>query len=296
MKEILDKLPPKYQKALKQLGKEAAGSLEEIRILEGRQVLFYCGGKEYPSGIVTEQREVEAVLSAILSYSVYSFQKELSRGYMTLPGGHRVGVCGTVVEEETGIKVIKDISSLNIRRCRQVPKAAEKVIGQIMPGGAESVRNSLLISPPGCGKTTLLREIIRSLSEGGCRVSVVDERGELGGAFRGRLQMDLGPRTDVLTGCPKARGMMMMLRTMTPRVLCFDELGGKRDQEALEEVLYAGVKVITTVHGTDYEGLLHTPLERLLRRGIFERFIVLGRQPSVGTVKQIRDEKGRALL
>lgn len=296
---LLQGLLPEWKKILVSCGGETAEQIEEIRIQGGQEVLFKSGGKEYHTKKRMTQNEVEELLAGMLSYSTYAHQEELSRGYVTLPGGHRVGVCGKAIVENGKIKGLKEISSLNIRRSREVEGCAAPVmhhifskLGSLETNKEGSIRNCLLVSPPGCGKTTLLRDIIRSLSEKGIRVAVVDERSEIAGMYRGRPQKNLGPRTDVLDGCMKSQGISMVIRAMGPQVVCCDEIGSIEDVKAVREALSSGVKVITTAHGDDFNRLKKSSIGALLSEEIFQRIIFLTNHPKVGTIDGIFDEKG----
>jgi len=192
-----------------------------------------------------------------------------------LPGGHRVGVAGQVVLENGVVRSWKYISAINIRVAHSVIGCADGVLPHIM--GDAGLMHTMIISPPGCGKTTLLRDIIRQISNKSTTVGLVDERSEVAGCFQGIPQNDVGIRTDVLDGCPKAIAMVMLLRAMSPDVIAVDELGGEQDAHAVDAVLNAGVKLLCTAHGVDVDDAMANPaLAKMLGRGIFERFIVLG--------------------
>lgn len=290
---MIRSLPPKFRTFFYSFGDEVAMNIEEIRIKGGERILFYSKGQEYRTDIPVVQQEVEGILAGMLSYSIYSHQDALSKGFITLPGGHRVGVCGRVIVEEGQIKGIKEISSLNIRRSREVIGCAGPIMRHVLSGNR--VRNCLLVSPPGCGKTTLLRDIIRSLSQTGFRVSVVDERSELAGMYRGSPQRDLGPRTDILDGCMKVQGISMMIRSMGPQVICCDEIGRQEDLLAIQEALASGVSVITTVHGGNFKDLERSFMGAILSEKIFQRLFFLTDRPRPGRIVSIFDEKGERL-
>lgn len=200
---------------------------------------------------------------------------------MTLPGGHRVGFVGKGVLEHGHIRTLKQISGLNFRIARSIKGAADDLIAKVVAGG--QLHNTLLVSPPGCGKTTLLRDLIRQLSEGipqlqfaGVNVGIVDERSELAGCVGGVPQLDVGCRTDVLDGCPKSEGIRMLIRSMTPQVIAVDEIGSAADVQALEEALQSGVRILTTVHGYGLTDLLqHPALRPLLERNCFSLVVSL---------------------
>jgi len=215
--------------------------------------------------------DIAETVERISQYSLYAMEEELRMGYITLPGGHRVGVVGKTVVEDGSIRTIRPISGLNIRISRAVKGCGDKILPQILN------HNTMIISPPGCGKTTLLRDIIRLMSDKSkLTVGVVDERSEIGGSYKGVPQNDVGIRTDILDGCPKAEGMILLLRAMSPDVIAVDELGGEGDALAVENVCNAGIKIICTVHGYGLEDVRKKPnLRDLIDKKIFTKFVVL---------------------
>lgn len=279
--------------------------LQEIRMRVGCPLIVMWAGKEYfvmPSGEVTEdgarafvvsRRDLAETVEYIASYSLYAFEDELRYGFLTIQGGHRIGIAGKIVMEQNKIKSVKHISFLNIRLSHQKKGCADKVLPYLIRDG--EFGHTLLISPPRCGKTTLLRDLIRQLSNGGpyfagCTVGVVDERSEIGGAYMGVPQNDLGIRTDLLDCCPKAEGMMMLVRAMSPGIIAVDEIGDYRDIRAIESVIHCGCKLLATVHGASIDDVKKKPLmQRLVREHVFERYVILHR---MGQVKEIFDERG----
>ncbi|MDA8442542.1 MAG: stage III sporulation protein AA, partial [Peptococcaceae bacterium] len=241
--------------------------------------------------------QVLTSLEIMTRSSIYAWEEELRNGFLTLKGGHRVGLSGKVVLDKGAVKAIRYVSSLNIRVSREVIGIARKVIPFLFAD--YHLQSTLIISPPQAGKTTLLRDLIRLISTGcaeiglpGLNVGVVDERSELAGCWEGVPQNDLGPKCDVLDCCPKAQGMMMLLRSMAPQVIVTDELGRAEDIYALEEAVNGGVAVLTTVHGLDASEVKRKPLLReLLATGVFQRTIILSRRLGVGTVEKIIDLK-----
>ena len=243
---------------------EYGDRLQEIRLRAGRPVLLYMEGRELflaGSGELTEREgqavrmkgeELEELLSYVCSSSPYAYEGEISRGYLTLPGGHRMGLVGeAVLEKEGRIRNLKYISGMNIRISHEVKGAADRLLPWVYEG--DRPLDTLILSPPGCGKTTLLRDLIRRISDGnrfaaGKTVGVVDERSEIAGTFRGMAQNDVGMRTDVLDSCPKAEGMLLLLRSMSPDVIAVDELGGEEEIRCVRQALRCGCTVLATMH------------------------------------------------
>ncbi len=302
---ILDALPENIKRIVDGIPRDVAESLEEIRIREGRPMVIHSRGKSYylgPDGglwlspekaYYVTHRDVQSILQRISNYSIYAVEEELRNGYITLKGGYRVGLAGKAVLEEGKIKTLKYINSFNIRISREIIGAADKVIRYIVSGA--QVYHTLVLSPPQMGKTTLIRDIARQLSDGfpgfrGVKVGIVDERSEIAGCFQGVPQNNVGLQTDVLDACPKAEGIMMLIRSMSPAVIITDEIGKAEDVEAIEEALNAGIKIITTAHSSDIGDARRRPiLSKILDKKIFQRIIVLGGSLGVGTVEKIYD-------
>ena len=259
----------------------------EVRLRAGRPMLMTCKGREWyvdQQGEKTERAqearqtgsaELSRLLLHLCKYSPYAFEDQRREGYLTLEGGHRLGVAGQVVMENGHIQTIKNISCINLRIAREIHGAGNMVLPYLYEKG--DIKNTLIISPPGCGKTTLLRDLIRQIANGnaygkGQTVGVVDERSELAGCFQGVPQNDLGMRTDVLDGCPKAIGMKLLIRSMAPSVLAVDELGKTEDIEELMEARRCGVKILATIHG---ENRLDVSVRGL--DALFDCFLLLGK-------------------
>lgn len=279
--------------------------LQEIRLREGKPItIVYQGREQFLTGennnlIVMRERDIQETLDYISNYSLYAYENELRQGFITLEGGHRVGVAGQTVLEGNQVKNMRYISSMNIRIAHEVKGCADSVIPYI--SREKELCHTLLISPPRCGKTTLLRDIVRQSSDGckyvrGTTVGVVDERSEIGACYRGMPQNDLGIRTDILDCCPKEEGMLLMIRSMAPRILAVDEIGTKEDVQAIEYALHCGCIMLATAHGTSLEELRQKPLfDRLIERKQFERYVVLSNQRKTGGVEGIYDERGNQL-
>ncbi len=241
---------------------------------------------------VLKKEDLACALERMTHSSVYAAEEDLKQGFLTLPGGNRVGVTGEAVLQYGQVQTMKHISSLNVRLARDIPGRSLKILPLLINEDG-SVCHTLLISSPRAGKTTLLRDLIRSISNGvpqlglrGQTVGVVDERGELAGMWQGVPTYDLGYRTDVLDGCPKAKGMSMMVRSMSPQVLAMDELGHTDDVAAILDALRTGVKIFSTAHAGSLEEARNRPvITQLLDQGVFERLVVLSRQHGPGTIE-----------
>lgn len=286
--------------------------LEEIRLRAEQPLLVVWKGGEYfvsPEGNLTRQRAqayrisgklIKETVECISSHSLYAYEEELKQGFLTIQGGHRIGVAGKMVMEDGKVRTIKHLSFLNIRLAHEIYGCADSILPYLY-GDQHQILHTLLISPPRCGKTTLLRDLIRQFSNGregyaGVCVGVVDERSEIGACYQGIPQNDLGIRTDVLDCCPKQIGMMMLIRTMSPDVVAVDEIGSRGDMEAMEYVMNCGCRLLASVHGASLDEIRRKPvLERMVREQWFERYVVLDRNGAVGHVAAVLDEQGRVL-
>lgn len=316
MKQIIPFLPPVIKKIISSCSPFMLDKVQEIRLREERplmlvwskgDVMLNTGGeavKRKEDAYRVKKEELQQLLQTISNHSLYAFEDELRNGYLTVPGGHRIGLVGKAVLVDGRIKLQKYISGVNIRISREVIGAGEKVIHHLL-GKNGCVHSTLIVSPPQCGKTTLLRDLVRLLSSGvdsygfsGVKVGLVDERSEIAACYEGVPQNDIGIRTDVIDGCPKVQGMMLLIRSMSPQVLATDEIGKIEDAAAMEEALSAGVSVITTAHGSSMKDYRERPgLKRLFENKVFKRVIFLGMSKGVGTVERIWDEeKSRNLL
>lgn len=288
-------------------------NLQEIHLRMNSPLLIIFENKEYfvteeaglatdPSkGIMITKNEIRETMEYISNYSLYAFEEEIKQGFITINGGHRVGIAGKVIMEDDSIKGMKHISFINIRLAHQVKGCADVVLPYLINRQADGICHTLIISPPRCGKTTLLRDIIRQLSDGtehlaGMSVGVVDERSEIGACYMGTPQNDLGIRTDILDCCPKAKGMMMLIRSMSPQIIAVDEIGSREDLEAIDHVIGCGCKLIATVHGSSIEDIKGKPvLGELMNKKLFERYIILNNITKVGHLEEIYDSTGRRL-
>lgn len=284
--------------------------VREIRLRADRPIVIHIDGREVfldRAGRFTERlpeamrigaRELAELLEHICHYSLYAFEDELRQGFLTVGGGHRVGIAGQAVTEDgKSLRTIKNISFMNIRISHEIKGAADGVMPHIYCGGA--LKSALIVSPPGCGKTTLLRDLIRQVSDGsawgrGMTVGVVDERSEIAGSFCGMPQNDVGMRTDVLDACPKSLGMMLLLRSMSPDVIAIDELGNREEMEALSRAAACGCRILATAHGEDREDVIKRfDIPERVWGQLFRMVIILGKENGRCVVKRILEGGGR---
>jgi stage III sporulation protein AA len=265
--------------------------LQEIRLRVGQPCIIQYDNRElmYHNIVVTKE-DINQCLQYISDYSIYAYQEDIRQGFITVKGGHRVGITGKAVMENGAVKSQKFIAFINIRVAHQIIGCADGIMDFVCRNGCLS--HTLIISPPGCGKTTMLRDIIRQLSKGsictGKKICVVDERSEIAACFEGVPQNDLGPRTDVLDCCFKKNGMLMLIRSMSPDVIAVDEIGGAEDLKAIEYIINCGCTVIGTIHAQNYEEVTKKrDMTRLIGGNIFTRLIILSRENGVGSVREL---------
>lgn len=286
--------------------------LQEIRLRVNGPLIVIYDNKEYfvtnESQLVENENdayiilknEIRETMEYISNFSLYAFEEEIKQGFITITGGHRVGIVGKAVLDDNKVKSIKHISFINIRLSHQIKGCGDKVLPYLLDE-YNNCYHTLIISPPRCGKTTLLRDVIRQLSNGngkrpGLTVGVVDERSEIGACYMGIPQNDLGIRTDVLDCCPKAKGMLMLIRSMSPRVIAVDEVGSGEDIDAIEYVMNCGCKLIATVHGNSIEDIKSKPiLGKLVEEKLFERYILLNNAKGVGHLEAIYNANGHRI-
>ncbi len=298
-----DFMRPRWEKVAEQ-----ADRLQEIRLRVNQPVTVLMDHRErflsergaFTDDIAhagySDEKELEAVLSHLCHYSIYAFADEIRQGFMTIRGGHRVGLSGQVIlEDGERIRNIKYIRYLNIRIAHEVRGVSDKALPFLYSQG--EVLNTLIISPPGCGKTTMLRDLVRNFSAGnacgkGKNVGLVDERSEIAGSYLGVPQNDIGIRTDVMDACPKREGMMMLIRSMAPDVLAVDELGNAADVEAMHRAVRCGCKMLATIHGYSMEEVERKSYMRaVMEERLFDRYLLLEKKNNRCIVSGIYDRE-----
>ncbi|MBP1754971.1 MAG: hypothetical protein H6Q59_1369 [Firmicutes bacterium] len=288
--------------------------LQEIRLRINSPLLIIYNNQEsfvteeaklvnHPAkAIMITKNEIRETMEYISNYSLYAFEEEIKQGFITISGGHRIGIAGKIIIEDDLIKGMKHISFINVRLAHQVKGCADQVLPYLMNRESKGIYHTLIISPPRCGKTTLLRDIIRQLSDGsglfaGMSIGVVDERSEIGACYMGTPQNEVGIRTDILDCCPKAKGMLMLIRSMSPQIIAVDELGSKEELEAIDYVIGCGCKLIATIHGSSLEDIRNKPvLGELIEKRLFERYILLNNGKDIGHVEEIYDQQWNSCL
>lgn len=267
----------------------------EIRARTGKKLKVLMEDGEKEIDYIVTAYDVNLIVKKISQFSRYAFDEEIRNGFITVRGGHRVGLCGTCVIENGGIKTIRNISSLNIRRASEVIGCSDKVIDQII--GDSSLNNTIIISPPRCGKTTLLRDLARVLSDRFRKnVCVIDERGEIGACSEGVPQLRVGERTDVFDRCPKSSGIMLAIRSLAPDVIICDEIGTEEDMKSIIMARNAGVKIITSIHGFGIEDLIKRKVfSKVVEHKIFKKAIVMNNLRKIGDIAEIVDLNERGV-
>ncbi len=278
---LFDYLPQNLRNIAYRMPEEFRRCGEEIRLRSNRPMVAYMNGKSYKvsadgrlsqsEGFIITKEMLDLCFDSFTKMSPYAFANELSEGYITVEGGHRIGLCG----RRTGSGV-REITSVNMRIARQIKGCADDIYEKLLP-----FENTLVISPPGTGKTTLLRDIARRLSDDGAKVAISDERCEIGASFRGELQMDVGENTDVLSGFPLYDATRMLLRVMSPEVIVTDELGSEKDYSAICEMMKSGVKVLASAHGSTKQDV---KMRLGLMAEFFKRFVIIEKTGGVRSV------------
>ncbi|WNR42565.1 stage III sporulation protein AA [Paenibacillus roseipurpureus] len=310
-------LPQNIRMLLSELPANVQANLEEIRVRESRPLEISWEDRyafisergqmmnQESQAYKPNRQDCQTLLEMLTNHSLYTFEEELRRGYITVSGGHRVGLAGRTILDQGHVKQIRDVSSFNIRIAREIRGVGQDILPYLVDPSRGNIHHTLIISPPQQGKTTLLRDLARLISRGewghrnadlsGKKVGIVDERSELAASVKGVPRFDLGPRTDVLDGCPKAEGMMMMIRSMSPEVLIVDEIGRSEDAIAIHEAVHTGIRVLASAHGASYEDVRRRPvLKQLMEEGVFMKYVILQRRKGAPASYRILDHQGKA--
>ncbi len=294
---LLPQLCEPFACAVRALPTDAKERVREIRIRAGRPMLalaeaelFLCekGPCRMEQAIVPDRDDCRRLLNAMCGHSLYAYEEEMRSGFLTLKGGFRVGLAGRAVVERGEVQKLTQIGGFNIRIARELHGAASRLMPHILAKGG--VRSTLILSPPGLGKTTMLRDAVRRVSEAGFSVALADERGEVAALLSGVPQLDVGPRTDVLDGCPKEIALSLLLRSMSPQVIATDELGSASEAVALRRAAAGGVAVLATAHAKDLSQAQKNPLLADILP-LFPRIAALGGRP--GNIVAIYENASR---
>ncbi len=291
-KEIFRILPDSIKSLV---GEENFNKVQEIRLRVNKPLMLEMEQKEKVFNYTVSCEEIDMILKRMSNYSIYAYDEEIKRGYITVKGGHRIGICGKCIVEKEKIKTIRDISSLNIRISKELLGCSDNIVKYLVD--KDEIVNTIIISPPKCGKTTLLRDIARNISDGiikfslsGKKITVIDERSELAACYNGAPQLNLGIRTDVLDSCPKSEGIIIAIRSMAPEIIVCDEIGTAKDTESIIAAMNSGVKVITSIHGYDISDLYNRSVfKEIIDNKVFKRAIVMSHKNGPGTIEYIYD-------
>ena len=279
-------LPPQ---AVRQLRAVREGSLREIRVRTGQNIQLETGEGRLCCPVKPDQMRVNQIAEALSEHALYARAEEMRSGFVTLRGGHRMGLCGRVICQGQLVRGLRAISSLSVRLAGQWAGAADRLM-PCLKDRKGRLYSTLIIGLPGSGKTTLLRDAVRQASVEGRRVCVVDERSEIAAMCEGVPQLDVGPNTDVLDGCAKDAGLRWLIRAMSPEVLVTDELRDATEGQAVLEAVHSGITVLATAHGREMESTLRRgTLSSLAKQRAFERYVLMGRE-SVGQIEAVLDE------
>jgi len=279
MHKIMDVLPSTIKVHMQDID---INSLTEIRLRVNQKLRFRYGTMEIEKPYIVILQDITDILKKVSTNSIYSIQNEINNGYITAPGGNRIGLVGEVVIDNGEIKNVKNILSMNVRLCHEVIGCSDCIINTIYKN--KEVLNTLIISPPGCGKTTILRDIVRTISNDGKNVGIVDERNEIAAVYKGATTLDVGTRTDVISNVNKPYGINILTRSMGLEVIATDEIGSKEDMLSIVHAMQSGVKVIATAHGGIGNNLPYD-LQRLINERYFDAVIYLSKK--IGKIEKV---------
>lgn len=294
MKEIFEYFPIAIKVILEKEIFCEEDFLEEIRVRVRKPIFLKFNKKEKVIKYIVSNEEILKILQLVCENSIYSYQHQIAEGYITISGGHRVGIAGSCVIENGKVININYINSLNFRIARQIIGASDKILKYILDIEKNIVKNTLIVSSPGAGKTTILKDISKQLSSGiknsnfkALSIGIVDERGEIAALYKGAPQNDIGTKVDVIDNVSKGIGMKMLVRSMAPQVIIADEIGGPDDVEAINYAICSGCKGIFTAHGENMDDLyLNTFLKQLIIVHVFEIIVFLDSKEK-GNIKEV---------
>jgi len=305
--EVLDRLGGKAGRILNNVNADIIEKISEIRIRANLPLTLNLGKEHFyiseASTIVNEVQaykpdsdEIAGVFQSLCQNSFYVYSEDIKNGFITIKGGHRIGIAGHIIQEFNAIKSVNDISSLNIRISRQVKGCCTKILPHIIRS-QNDIYSTLIISPPGCGKTTLIRDLARVLGTGwsnpsftGVNIGIIDERSEIAACNKGIPTNDVGLRTDVIDGCSKDKGIMMMLRSLAPDIIITDEIGSRGDADSIISAMNAGIRIIATAHGYSLGDLNgRKEIIDMVTQGVFEKYVLLSNKNGPGTIEDILD-------
>ena len=286
MEEILKYFPNNIYEVLLDFSdknKQILDRVQEIRIRAEKQIILRICNQDIILQYIVSQSEILQIIERLCENSIYAYKNQICEGFITVKGGHRVGITGSCVVENGKIINIKYISSLNFRIARQVLDCSNKILNQVIDIQNQIIFNTIIVAPPGRGKTTVLRDTIRRISNGideikfrGKTCGIVDERGEIAACFKGVPQNDVGIRTDVIENVSKYKGIHMLIRSMAPEIIACDEIGSREDIEAIQYALYSGVKGIFTMHGRSIEDIKNNKeVYRLVENSQIQKVVFL---------------------
>lgn len=296
-RKILKYLPKRFSKVFERVSSVTAAEINEIRLRTNRPLSVSSIGKNYfitengsltlynSLGIICKREDITEAFRAVCDYSVHSYEKEISKGYITIDGGNRVGLCGTAVGDGKKIDTIKYISGLNFRIAGQAKGCSDKLCSKLFDQGPMSV---LIAGMPLSGKTTILRDMCRILGEK-YRISIVDERSEIAAVYHGEPQNDIGMFSDVLDGYDKKNGIETAIRVLAPEIVVCDEIGGKNDCNAILESVTSGVNFLASIHGKSFEEIFSREyIKKIIDYEIFDYGVLLGKSDSPGKIVEIK--------
>lgn len=296
-RKVLLYMPKRIAEAIGKISSENIRRINEIRFRVNKPVSISSFGKNYyvtekgglttckTLGIISNKNDINESFRAICDYSIHSYKSEISEGFITLEGGNRVGMCGTAVLNGQCIETLKYINGLNFRIAGQVIGCSEKICNRLYD---KNIVSLLIIGPPLSGKTTVLKDICRILGEK-YKISIIDERSEISAVYHGESQNDIGTLTDIFDGYPKGEGIATAVRVMSPEIIICDEIGGKKDCDAILDSINSGVKFIASVHGSTIEEILkRNNIAKLISNGIFQYGVLLGSGSRLGEIIEIK--------